>query len=158
MKHKLFFAAAVWGFSVLFITFYLLPDLGPQDSRKPEISFYASVKGCAESEKGVTARVWEAERGPTIVTCSGEIVYSRAVNHQCCRKVALEKEISGQNVNIYEVWSGQGCKCMCFSEVEVIIGNITPGRYMVNIYEKGTNSAGEPMEQTTVMSQEVKVK
>jgi hypothetical protein len=158
MKHKVFFAAAVWLFSVLFITFYLLPDLSPQEAQKPVLSFYSSVKGCAENERGTTTKVWEAERGPTLVSCTGEVVYSRAVNHQCCRKVELSKEISDSSISIIETWSGQGCKCMCFSEVEVVLGNLTPGRYMVNVYESGTKPSGEPMEQTTIMSQEVKVK
>jgi hypothetical protein len=143
--------------SVSLICAYMLSTQKPPSPVAP-IDFSSSVKGCAENASGMEVRGWESERGPTVVVCGNQVMYSRAINRQCCRKAVVEHDVFAYTISIFETWSGEGCRCMCFSEIDVTVSDLPPGRYMVNIYERGTKPNGEPMEQTTVLSQEVKIR
>jgi hypothetical protein len=123
------------------------------------VALSSLVKGCAETDKGMETRgADETERAPSITISGNQINYSRAINHQCCRKAVIEKEISGSAINIFEVWSGEGCRCICFSEIEATLENIPAGHYAVNVYEKGTKPDGTSMEQATIISKEIDVR
>jgi hypothetical protein len=131
-----------------------------EEETEENITLLSSVKGCAETEKGTTTKSFgkETEKEPIIKVNGNNVVYSRALNHLCCRKAEIEKEIGDFTINIYEVWSGVGCKCMCFSEIEAKLKNIPSGTYKVNVYEKGTKpGSDDPMEQTLIISDEVTI-
>lgn len=118
------------------------------------------VKGCAETDKGMAIKsIGEGtEQEPKIEVNGNEALYSRAISHLCCRKAEIEKETENSVINIYEVWSGIGCKCMCFSEIEAKLQNVPSGTYKVNVYEKGTQPGSkEPMEQKLIISQNIVV-
>jgi hypothetical protein len=132
-----------------------------QKTEKNKITLSSSIKGCAESDRGMaTTYGEEKEQEPKIEVTGNEIDYSRAINHTCCRKVDMQKEITGSSINIFEVWSGSGCYCMCFSNIGAKLTNIPVGHYTVNVYEKGTQPGGnnEPMEQKLIISQSVDTK
>ena len=113
------------------------------------------MRGCAESENGLGNRgPQDDDRGPGLLLSGNQLVYYRAVNHLCCRKADVRSEISGFQIDIYEVWNGQGCRCTCFSEIEAGIDRLPPGRYTINVYETGTKTDGDPMEKTTVLTKE----
>ena len=119
------------------------------------------VEGCAETEEGMATKSVgeEDEQEPKIEVTGNKIKYSRAINHLCCRKAEISKEASNSIINIYEYWTGIGCKCMCFSEIETTLSNVPVGNYTVNVYEKGIKPGGnnEPMEQKLIISQEVEI-
>jgi len=120
-----------------------------------------SVKGCAETANGMTTKSLGGgtEQEPKIEINGNEVVYSRATNHLCCRKVEIAKETRKSVINIYEVWSGIGCKCMCFSEIKAELQNVPSGTYTVNVYVKGTESISEaPMGQILIISREITVR
>lgn len=125
-----------------------------------DITLSPLVKGCAETDKGTAAKsigIGEGQK-PKIETDGNQIIYSRAINHLCCRKAEFEKETETSVINIYEVWSGIGCKCMCFSEIKATLNNIPSGSYAVNVYEKGTEpGSDEPMEQKLIITQNIEV-
>ncbi|MFH1448119.1 MAG: hypothetical protein ABIG39_04610 [Candidatus Micrarchaeota archaeon] len=154
MKNKLLLIG-IWTLATLFILAYLLVQV----EESSEISLSYSVKGCAETENGLTTRgPLQTDRGPSIVVSEGEVSYSRALNHLCCRKAVVEKEIRLSEINIFEVWGGQGCRCMCFSEIEANLSNLTPGKYMINVYETGTKPGSEePLENREIIRQEITV-
>jgi hypothetical protein len=133
-----------------------------QKTEKSEITLLSSVKGCAESDQGMATKGFGEgiEQESKIEVLGNQIKYSRAINHLCCRKADIEKEKENSIINIYEVWSGIGCKCMCFSEIEAILDNVPIGNYTVNVYEKGTQPGdnNELMEQKLIMSQDVDIK
>ena len=122
-------------------------------------SFYFSVKGCAETDKGVATKAAGpgTEKAPEIEVVGSQIAYSRALNHLCCRKAVVEKEINGSAINFYEAWSGLGCKCMCFSEIKASASGIPPGDYEVNVFENGTAPDGSPLEQKIIISKNVSI-
>jgi len=131
-----------------------------EEEKEENITLSSSVKGCAETKEGTTAKSIgkETEKEPTIKVNGNNVVYSRALNHLCCRKAEIEKEIDDFTINIYEIWTGIGCKCICFSEIEAKLKNIPSGTYKVNVYEKGTQpGTDEPMEQTLIISEEITV-
>jgi len=117
------------------------------------------VKGCAETESSTATKSSGTEKEPKIEMVGNKIIYSRAINNQCCRQAVMEKETKDNTINIYEVWSGVGCKCICFSEIEATIDNIPEGHYAVNVYEKGIKPGdnNEPMEQKLIIAKEVDV-
>jgi hypothetical protein len=150
-------------FVILFVALVCLHYLyAPPPGATPNmqnIIFMPSVKGCAETAKGETARAINGtEQAPRIEVVGNQIKYSRALHHLCCRKATVEQGMSGPSISIYEDWSGIGCKCICFSEIEASISNVQPGSYVVNVYEKGTRpDSGERMEQKLLITQNVHV-
>jgi hypothetical protein len=118
------------------------------------------VKGCAKTDQGMASRAagGESEQEPAIEVIGNTVRYTRALQHQCCRKVEFEQEIQGANITLYEVWSGEGCRCECFSEIQAVLEFIPAGNYLVRVYEKGTQpGSSEPMEQKLLISVEISV-
>ncbi|MEM7826856.1 MAG: hypothetical protein QXQ40_01380 [Candidatus Aenigmatarchaeota archaeon] len=114
------------------------------------------VKGCAETGEEIASKSLVEEQEPKIDVNGNEVLYLRAINHLCCRKVEIEKEIRNSVINIYEVWSGIGCRCICFSEIGAKLQNVPPGSYTINVYEKGTKpEIKEPMEQKLIISKDI---
>jgi len=101
--------------------------------------FTQLVSGCAGGDAEMkdarspagTAR--EAELSAAGTTIS----YSRAVNHACCLNATLENAVEGSGITITEVWVGEPCKCMCFSELGAAIENVAAGTYNVSVYASG---------------------
>lgn len=125
------------------------------------IIFSPLVKGCAKTDEGIATKSLgkKTEQNPKIDVNGNEVLYSRAINHLCCRKAEIEKGISGSTINIFEDWSGIGCKCECFSEIEATLSNVPSGSYVVNVYEKGTESGSDgPMEQKLIITRKINVR
>jgi len=99
------------------------------------------------------------ERSASVEVVNDTVIYSRALNHLCCRNVMIQKETNTPPIiNIQEVWSGIGCKCMCFSEITANITGIPAGTYLVSVYESGTKPGGEePLKTSLIISQNVTV-
>ena len=126
----------------------------------PEPRLSPSVKGCAETDQGMASRVPgdKNEQEPFIEVIGNTLRYTRALQHQCCRKVEFEQEIQGANITLYEVWSGVGCRCECFSELQVDLEFVPAGNYLVRVYEKGTQpGSSESMEQKLLISVEISI-
>ena len=126
----------------------------------PESRLSPLVKGCAETDRGMASRAagGESETEPAIEVIGNTLRYTRALQHQCCRKVEFEHEIQGTEITLYEVWSGEGCRCECFSEIQVDLEFIPSGNYLVRVYERGTQpGSSEPMEEKLLISVEISV-
>jgi len=144
------------GNSVLFLT--ILSGCASLSAPEPRLS--PLVKGCAETDLGMQSRAPgdEDEQGPAIEVLGNTIRYTRAIEHQCCRMVQFEQTIQGANISLYEVWSGEGCRCECFSEVQADLEFFPSGDYLVRVYETGTQpGSSEPMEQKLLISAEVSI-
>lgn len=133
---------------------------GPDQAQ--ESLFRPLVKGCAETDEGQAAktRIAGGEHEAEITAGEGSIEYSRAISHLCCRQAELEKETEGFKINIYENWSGIGCRCMCFSEIGANLENLPAGEYEVSVYERGIEPGEEekPMEERLIISENIAVK
>jgi hypothetical protein len=158
MDRNLFVFSSAWLVATALLCTMMVSDL--RDSAKLEASkpaFSFSVKGCAESLEGMATRGLSAEdRGPGLVISGNQVKYYRAINHLCCRKVVVGSELSGPQIDIYEEWGGEGCRCNCFSEIEATVDNLAPGRYVVSVYEMGTKpSEGGAMDKTLILTKEL---
>jgi len=124
-----------------------------------QIVLSSSIKGCAETDQGLATRGLNDDKlkDPAIEVIDGRLSYSRAINHTCCRKVEVQKNIEDSVINISEVWSGPSCRCICFSEISAILANIPAGNYTVNIFETGTQSDGTQMEAKLIITNEVNI-
>jgi hypothetical protein len=138
----------------------LTPKSAPTALNK--IAFSSLIRGCAETDKGMATRSSGegTEQEPKIEINGNQIKYSRAINHMCCRKAEIQNEIINSTINIFENWSGIGCRCMCFSEIEAAVNDVPPGSYIVNVYEKGIQPGdnNRPMEQKLIITQEAGVR
>jgi hypothetical protein len=122
------------------------------------LAFTPTVTGCAETDKGMASRSLggTTEQAPKIAVKGNQISYSRALNHLCCRKAEVSHKISGSAIDIYENWSGIGCRCQCFSEIKATLNNIPTGSYIISVYEQGTKpGSNEPLEQALIISQNI---
>jgi len=125
----------------------------PESPNLENVSFSSIIRGCAQRERGMTPRGnLTEEKEPSITIEVNKIKYSRVLNHLCCRMVIVNRKIEGWTINIYENWSGTGCRCICFSEISAIVENLPKGTYTVNVYEKGINPDGSQMEEKLIIS------
>ena len=156
MNKNLFMFFSAWFVAITILCVMMISDLRKNvalENLHPGFSYY--VKGCADSENGIETRgPLNDDRGPGVVLSGNSLVYYRAVNHLCCRKAEARVEFSGFEIDLYEVWSGQGCRCTCFSEIIAGVDRFPPGRYTLNVYETGTKADGEPMEKATILTKE----
>ncbi|MBO8182302.1 MAG: hypothetical protein H0Z28_05855 [Archaeoglobus sp.] len=130
-----------------------------QQSQTSKISFVPEVKGCAASNtsEANATKSFGKEREPEIKIEKNGVIYSRAISHLCCRTVKLEYKIEDSTINIYEIWNGIGCKCICFSEIAGKLENLPAGKYTINVYETGTKPDGKPMEEKLIISKDVSI-
>ena len=124
-----------------------------------QIVLSSSIKGCAETDQGLATRGLNEDKlkDPVIEVIEGKLSYFRAINHTCCRKVEVQKNIEGSVINIFEVWSGPSCRCVCFSEISAILANIPTGGYTINVFETGTQSDGTQMEAKLIITSEMNI-
>jgi|Deesub1362B_J571_1020462.scaffolds.fasta_scaffold00184_27 hypothetical protein len=157
MDNKIVLLAIVLILGGVMYVFYQIPV-------QKNIVFVSDVEGCAanlsnpsnQSNPPISAKSFKNEQEPDIEVIEDKIVYSRAISHLCCRKVELKHEVEGSTINIYEVWSGVGCKCICFSRITAKLSTAA-GEYTVNVYETGTKPNGEPMGRKLIISKVVDV-
>lgn len=133
----------------------------PISLESEDIVFSSLINGCAESieQRETLTKGNEIEQEPKIEINKNSVIYSRAINHICCRKVEVEKEVRGSVLNIYEVWGGDTCKCMCFTEIGARFDNVPLGIYSVNVYEKGKipSQTEESIELKLIISQNISI-
>jgi hypothetical protein len=121
-----------------------------------------NIVGCAETNQGMTTRAPGDEgavQDPAIEVNGNSVTYSRAINHMCCRKVTFNTEPAGYTLNMYEYWIGEGCRCMCFSEVGFTLEDMPSGTYTINVFEKGEEPGGAYafMEEKLLISEQVTI-
>ena len=130
----------------------------PEAPYLENVLFLPTIRGCAQREHGIAPRgslIEEIES--TITVEKNRIEYSRTLRHLCCRMVRLYRVFEGWTINIYENWSGLGCRCMCYSEISARIENLPEGTYTVNVYEKGISPDGNLMEEKLIISKYVTI-
>ncbi|MBD3311894.1 hypothetical protein GF352_00310 [archaeon] len=102
------------------------------------VVFNYNITGCAETINGTTTRSRMPDNtSPSITVKNGVLEYYRATSHLCARKAVVEHEINKSIITLYEVWTGLGARCICFSEINASIKGLTNGNYLVNVYETG---------------------
>ncbi len=137
MRHLTFEIIAMLFILVLSAGIFVLREERPVELKN--IVFTPSVKGCAEKIQELQVRGVGKEEPPTINVTDRSILYYRAISHQCCKMVELTKEIGLEKIVIYENWTGEGCRCICYSEISAKIDNLEPGTYMVYVIKKEAN-------------------
>lgn len=112
-----------------------------------DISLTSKIEGCASTNKQDTTESMtdKKEKSPSVEISGNSIVYSRAITNVCCKTVEVEKSISGNTINLVEVWGGEPCECLCFSKIEATLENLEAGTYTVNVYEKDTYQSSNVM-------------
>lgn len=126
----------------------------PQQSEtgKDDSSLISSwqVKGCAEAATRAGTKFpssgdftdlpdLTAPGTDGIKADADSIVYTRNVNHLCCRQVIVSLERRENTITITEYWHRQGCKCKCNSTVRAVVRQLPRGDYRVIGIETGTD-------------------
>ncbi|NQU11644.1 thermonuclease family protein [bacterium] len=122
--------------------------------------FHYSVRGCAETATGLVARVRGAQRtvAPTLQVGRGSLRYFRSGGHRCCRQVDVRPRIDAGKIALTEFWTGQGCRCQCFSEISATVSNLASGPYTVTVDRGGVAPGSDQvLEPEVVLSRKVVV-
>lgn len=120
----------------------------------------ARVTGCAETDQGTSTRSAqpEPEKPPALEVTGSTLKYTHSLTHLCCRKAEFVHSIEGSTITLSEVWSGPGCRCRCYSELEAVLDNVPPGTYTVSIDERGTEpNRDTPMPIHVLLTQTITV-
>ena len=126
----------------------------------PEPTLSIQVDGCAATKTGMVlqARSPWTTTDPKIEVVGGGIRYSRAGQHQCCRKVEILKQVQKGKIVLTEYWTGEGCRCVCFSQIEATLTKLVSGDYEVTVYSGGIETTTHTnIEPKTLLSQMVKI-
>jgi len=157
MDRKFLLAASVMiALAVAAIFFYAPPfqEKGaavlPSDAWASAVSFSFGMEGClggnvGEGDGGAKRGGGENERPAEIALSGNFVVYSRSLSHNCCRNATVGHEETvgadgSRRIDFLERWAGEDCRCMCFSKISASVGNLLPGNYTVNAWEKKDNS------------------
>jgi len=125
-----------------------------------EASFSFRIEGCAGTENGTPPppRSPPPTVDPKIEIAGSGLRYFRAGMHQCCRKVEVREQMQKGRIILTEFWTGEGCRCMCASQIEATLTNLATGEYEVTVYSGGiepvTHKGIEPKE---ILSQKVQI-
>ena len=114
------------------------------------LSFSTQVKGCAQkATRGDTKFPVAAQdtdypelaaSGTDGILAQGDsVVYTRNVDHLCCRTVELSAHRSGQSITVTEYWHRQGCKCRGKSTRKLGIKQLPKGQNQPHGIETGTS-------------------
>lgn len=112
---------------------------GPTPTSRPQFVLVPEIRGCAETDQGQTVRGpgdWE-EQSPKVEVIDGMIRYSRALKHLCCRKVEFKQTVEDTTITLTEIWAGEGCRCICFSELSATVEAVPSGTYTVRVVTQG---------------------
>lgn len=126
-----------------------------------------TVKGCAESGTKPTRITEPGKAGPgdfmdewgKIVVAGDSLVYSRTMQHLCCRQVRLSAEREPGLITVREYWYGKACKCHCNSSLRLVLRQLPAGTYRVLVTATGTDPVTDkPAYGTdTLLTQEVRI-
>jgi hypothetical protein len=135
---------------------------GQSNGNQPDLSavvLSTGVQGCAAPQRGAGSQPGQGdERPPALAVRDGNLVYTRATNHLCCRSVTFEWAAAGRALTLYEVWGGVGCRCMCYSELEAQLSRLPAGEYTVQVALKGVDADGEtPLAPETLLEQTINI-
>lgn len=129
------------------------------------------VKGCAEAATRADTKFpvsgdftefpdLKAPGTDGIKADADSIVYTRNVNHLCCRQVKVSLDRNGNTITITEYWHRQGCKCKCSSTVRAVARQLPKGDYRVIAVETGTDPVDDKPTtvKDTVMNQLITIR
>lgn len=114
-------------FAILMI--FLTPYIGLDISK-----LRYTLTGCVKEGSTEETKTPLIKEDIDIQVINSTIYYYRAINHQCCKEVTLEKNVNNSIINLTEVWTGEECKCMCSSEINATITGLKKGNYTLNAF------------------------
>ena len=127
-------------------------------SAEPSLSI--QVDGCAATKTGMVSQArspW-ITIDPKIEVVGGSIRYIRAGEHQCCRQVEILQQVQKSKIVLTEYWTGEGCRCVCFSQIEATLTNLVSGDYEVTVYSGGiATTTHSNIEPKALLSQTVRI-
>lgn len=66
--------------------------------------------------------------------------------YNCCFRITVELDQSGDTLNLFEAPTGDPCRCMCFFDIVSTVTGLTPGYYVIRVWnEDQTVLFGETM-------------
>ena len=108
-----------------------------------------SIKGCINKQY-VIAKREILEEPLTIQATENSINIQHKVNHLCGLDLILQQSIKNAQITVIEVFTGQGAKCICDSEISAKISPLEKGVYNLKIYKKLNENPPELVKETTV--------
>jgi len=140
MKKRVLFV--VFLFSFLFI-------LGCKTStiteKKGMLSY--SIKGCINKQFIAKRSI---EEPITIEATEDLITFQHKANHLCNLDIELQQTIKNAQITVIEVFTGQGARCVCDSEISAIISPLEKGVYNLKIYKKLNDNPPELVKEANI--------
>jgi uncharacterized protein (DUF2141 family) len=109
----------------------------------PRLKFESSQSDCKGS--------FSEKTGGTIPS-GGVIIFSShsdtiVVIHQnafynCCSKIKVNLKATPNGFDLLEYDVGDACKCMCYFDITTTISDVSPGTYLIRVFDTDTNLVG----------------
>lgn len=55
--------------------------------------------------------------------------------YNCCASISMEVRQVGSRFDVFEKDEGDSCDCMCYTDVTAFICNLSPGTYLVRVFD-----------------------
>jgi len=136
------------GVAALALALLLIPPLlTPNQPSKPSLSY--QVAGCSVQRVGEVGRGAGLGGWVDVSATDSGIKLVHHLQYVCCAEFVVEvesmEEVDGHVVlKILERNVGEVCRCMCEYEVSILISDLRPGLYLVELH--GVEFNGMPAE------------
>jgi hypothetical protein len=94
-----------------------------------------SVKGCINKQE-VQTKTGLVEEHLAIEATEDSIIFEHKTNHLCGLDIDIQQSIKDAQITIIEVFTGQGAKCICDSDIAARIYPLEKGIYNLKLYRE----------------------
>jgi len=108
-----------------------------------------SIKGCINKQFNTEKRTIK-EESIVIESTENSINFKHKATHLCGLDIELQQSIKDAQITIIEIFTGQGAKCICDSEISAKLFPIGRGVYNLKIYTKVNDEPPELIKESEI--------
>ncbi len=77
-----------------------------------------------------------SSHGDTILVIHQDAFYN------CCSKIKVNVKATPNGFDLLEYDVGENCRCMCYFDITTTISDVSPGTYLIRVFDTDTNLVG----------------
>lgn len=101
-----------------------------------------SIRGCINKQLSWAKNIF-SKSDLSVEAGKDSIIINQRINHLCNLDIDIQQSIKDAQITVIEVFTGQGAKCTCDSEIKAEISPLEKGVYNLKIYKKLNDNSPE---------------
>ncbi|MCJ7577677.1 MAG: hypothetical protein MUO91_04420 [candidate division Zixibacteria bacterium] len=109
----------------------------------PSFQFESSQSDCKGSFRENTGGTINSG-GVIIFSSHGDTIWviHQDASYNCCSKIKVNVKATPNGFDLLEYDVGDTCKCMCYFDITTTISDVSPGTYLIRVFDTDTNLVG----------------